>query len=26
VELPNPGSAIPGGQRCRLDLGPLTAN
>ena len=21
VELPNPGSAIPGGQRCRLDLG-----
>jgi RND family efflux transporter MFP subunit len=22
VELPNPGGAIPGGQRCRLDLGP----
>lgn len=21
IELPNPGSAIPGGQRCRLDLG-----
>ncbi|MDP3316206.1 MAG: efflux RND transporter periplasmic adaptor subunit, partial [Devosia sp.] len=22
VELPNPGGTIPGGQRCRLDLGP----
>lgn len=26
VELPNPGSAIPGGQRCRLDLGSPAAN
>jgi len=26
VELPNPGGAIPGGQRCRLDLGASAAN